>query len=83
VTGDFNGDGETDLAVTSSGGNLYIYLADYLADSTGSLSLAHTYAISVNGGLQAGDFNGDAKLDLITSVKFRGNHRADGALGER
>jgi hypothetical protein len=68
VSGDFNGDGKTDIAITSSGGNLYIYLAD----GAGSLSLAHTYAISANGGLQTGDFNGDGKLDLITSINSGG-----------
>jgi len=68
VSGDFNGDGKTDMALISSGGNLYIYLAD----ATGSLSLAHTYAISANGVLQTGDFNGDGKLDLITSVNSGG-----------
>ena len=69
VSGDFNGDGKSDMAVTSSDGSLYIYLAD----ATGSLSLAHTYAISANnGGLQTGDFNGDSKLDLIASVNSGG-----------
>ena len=68
VSGDFNGDGKTDMALISSSGNLYIYLAD----ATGSLSLTHTYVISANGVLQTGDFNGDGKLDLITSVNSGG-----------
>ena len=69
VSGDFNGDGKSDMAVTSSDGNLYIYLAG----TTGSFSLAHTYAISANnGGLQTGDFNGDGKVDLIASVNSGG-----------
>ncbi len=47
--------------------NLYIYLAD----ATGTLSLAHTYSLP-GGSLQTGDFNGDGKLDLITTVNSGG-----------
>jgi len=68
VSGDFNGDGKSDMAVTSTGGTLYIYMAD----ATGSLSLAYTYGISANGGVATGDFNGDGKLDLIASVNSGG-----------
>jgi len=69
VSGDFNGDGRSDLAVTGGSGNLYIYLAD----ATGTLSLAYTYAISaVAASLQTGDFNGDGKLDLIATVNSGG-----------
>jgi hypothetical protein len=67
ASGDFNGDGRSDLAITSYG-NLYIYLAD----ATGTLSLAHTYAISAAGSPEIGDFNGDGKLDLITVVNPSG-----------
>ena len=68
ASGDFNGDGNTDMAVASMDGNLYIYLAN----AKGSFSLAYTYATSANGGLQIGDFNGDGKLDLIASVNSGG-----------
>ena len=67
ASGDFNGDGRSDLAITSYG-NLYIYLAD----ATGTFSLAHTYAISAAGSPEIGDFNGDGKLDLITVVNPSG-----------
>jgi hypothetical protein len=67
VIGDFNGDGRSDLALTGASGNLYIYLAG----TTGTLSLAHTYSIP-GGSLQTGDFNGDGKLDLITTVNSGG-----------
>jgi len=63
VIGDFNGDGRSDLSATSLSGSLYIYLAN----ATGTLSLAYTYAVP-GGFLETGDFNGDGKLDLITTV---------------
>jgi hypothetical protein len=78
---DFNGDGRSDVAVTSTDGNLYIYLAD----AQGVLSLAHTYDISAylvsSGVLQVGDFNGDGKLDLITTVNQSGTVLLAALLG--
>jgi len=60
ASGDFNGDGYADLAVTSPGGDLYILLADGL----GSLTLEYSYGVP-GYAITAGDLNHDGKLDLV------------------
>ncbi|MFT3848681.1 MAG: FG-GAP-like repeat-containing protein [Propionivibrio sp.] len=65
LTGDFNGDGKTDMMVSVGGGNWNVCL------STGSgFSCATWY--SNNGGTASstltGDFNGDGKTDMMVSV---------------
>jgi hypothetical protein len=62
VTGDFNGDGKLDLAVTDSVGNAVIIL---LGNGDGTFGLPTTIPVG-NGpeSIIAADFNNDGKLDL-------------------
>jgi hypothetical protein len=64
VLGDFNGDGKTDLAVSTSYG-LYMLLGN--ADGTFGSAL-QLNGLSFFGEPQAADFNGDGKLDLVGSL---------------
>jgi hypothetical protein len=63
VEGDFNGDGNTDLAVF--GADLVIYLGN--GDGTFTAQTPITLPSNFAGGVQllTGDFNGDGKLDLV------------------
>ena len=70
IAGDFNGDGNMDLAVSNfgpsddSGGNLQIYLGN----GTGSFTAGATVNAGVTPvALYAADFNGDGKLDLAAA----------------
>ena len=71
MTGDFNGDGKLDLAVSSRGNDILTIL---LGNGDGtftpvvgccgtSLGLTHTLAMAI------GDFNGDGNLDLVLAVQ--------------
>jgi hypothetical protein len=65
VTGDFNGDGKLDFAVTDSGGNAVLIL---LGNGDGTFGTPTT--IPVGGqpdAIVAGDFNSDGKLDLAVA----------------
>jgi hypothetical protein len=65
VTGDFNADGKTDLAVSVSGANSIAILQ---GNGAGTFSSPKYYGTAVGPSqLAAGDFNNDGKLDL-TSV---------------
>jgi hypothetical protein len=60
AAGDFNGDGNPDLAVTSSSD-----VDILLGNGTGSFTVAHTYALPESGyAIAAGDLNDDGKIDL-------------------
>ena len=65
VAGDFNGDGNQDLAVAnSSTPNVSILLGD----GAGSFSAATNFAVGrPPWGVVVGDFNGDARQDLVTA----------------
>ncbi|HXM21589.1 MAG TPA: VCBS repeat-containing protein [Terriglobales bacterium] len=78
ATGDFNEDGNEDLAVTESNGTGDGSLAIFLGDGKGSFKLSASYPIGVVSGFVAvADFNGDGHLDAaVTDQGF------DGTLGD-
>ncbi len=65
VSGDFNGDGRTDLAVTSGNG-----ISVLLGKPDGSFDPEVSYSIAQTAptGLALADLNGDGRLDLIAVV---------------
>ncbi len=65
AVGDFNGDGNLDLAVANCGSNTVGIL---LGNGSGSFSAATTFADGPDiYSLAVGDFNGDGKLDLAVT----------------
>jgi hypothetical protein len=66
VTGDFNGDGNLDLAVANSGSNT---LAILLGNGDGTFTVAASPPTTGNGpsAIAVGDFNGDGKADLAVT----------------
>jgi hypothetical protein len=71
VLGDFNGDGKLDVALlTETGENDYGQITVLLGKGTGSFAPDQSFGVTTGIGymaLQAGDFNGDGKLDLVAS----------------
>lgn len=66
ATGDFNGDGELDLAVANS---LVGTLSVLLGDGNGAFAAAPDLAVDGwPSAVTAGDFNGDGKVDLAVTV---------------
>jgi hypothetical protein len=64
ATGDFNGDGKLDLAVTEFiSGQVRILLGN----SDGTFQSFQTYPVCQAHGLASGDFNGDGILDLVAA----------------
>jgi hypothetical protein len=69
ATGDFNGDGNTDIAVTttSSGSG---YVSVLLGNGDGTFRPAVNYAAASGFAVAVADFNGDGKADI--AVAYRG-----------
>jgi hypothetical protein len=68
ATGDFNEDGNEDLAVTESNGTGNGLLTIFLGDGKGGFKLSATYPIGVvSGFVTVADFNGDGHLDAAVS----------------
>jgi hypothetical protein len=72
-TGDFNGDGKTDLIHLVNSGNGYVHVWNSKGDGTFDVKSAFTpapgYSVNNNNfNYQTGDFNGDGKTDLIHLV---------------
>jgi FG-GAP-like repeat/FG-GAP repeat len=64
VTGDFNGDGKLDLAVTEF---ISSQVQILLGNGDGTFQLSQTYPACSAHGLASGDFNGDGILDLAVA----------------
>ncbi|MFM7363647.1 MAG: FG-GAP-like repeat-containing protein, partial [Cuspidothrix sp.] len=76
-TGDFNGDGKTDLIHFVNIGNGYVHVWNSKGDGTFDVKAAFTpaagYNVSNNNfNFKTGDFNGDGKTDLIHFVNNGG-----------
>jgi hypothetical protein len=64
ATGDFNGDGNVDLAVTDSATNQVIIVT---GNGDGTFTAGATYTTANPAHITTGDFNNDGKLDILTS----------------
>jgi hypothetical protein len=70
ATGDFNGDGDPDLAVTDEGGNSGGHLSVFLGRGDGSFGGATTSTGGFGDSLAVGDFNGDGDPDLAMADDY-------------
>jgi hypothetical protein len=69
AVGDFNEDGNSDLAIIEFGGTGYSYLAIFLGAGDGTFRLSRKYRLtqSSGAGLAVADFNGDGHLDAVVN----------------
>ena len=68
VAGDFNQDGNMDLAVNCTG---FDVVAILLGDGQGGMTLAGHFPVdTLTKGLQVGDVNGDGRLDLVNAANW-------------
>src|SRR2546429_242489 len=68
VAGDFNQDGNIDLAVNCAG---FDVVAILIGDGQGGFTLGGHFPVdTLTKGLQAGDLNGDGNLDMVVTSRF-------------
>lgn len=80
ATGDLNGDGRLDLAVGTSWGGNYGYLAILLADGSGGFSSPVTYGLDcIARSVTIGDFDADGDKDVVGCCDQY--YYGDGAIG--
>ncbi len=78
-TGDFNGDGNADIATANFGSDSVSLL---LGSGTGSFSPAQTFRVGGQpNALASGDFNQDGRLDLVTANSQAGANSLSVLLG--
>ncbi|MEI6297437.1 MAG: FG-GAP-like repeat-containing protein, partial [bacterium] len=71
ITGDFNGDGKTDIATANRNTNNVSVL---LGSGTGTFGTKSDYTVGSGPiSLTSGDFNGDGKTDIATANNFTNN----------
>jgi hypothetical protein len=86
VTGDFDGDGNVDIAIAQDSGQVGVL--QLLGDGRGAFPRSHFYALGSMPGLAlAGDLDGDGRSDLLVFTAREPNvsvriARSDGTLGD-